>query len=154
MFFLHSRDRWRRLKIWLPAIVWAAIILLFSSEAFSGAQTSGMLEPLLRHLFPLLPTPDIELIHLMIRKLGHFGEYFVLSILVLRALRQETHHRIARRHIALGLALSALYAISDELHQALVPNRSASIIDVLIDVSGGICGTLWFHLRNAGKDSL
>jgi len=90
----------------------------------------------------------------MIRKLGHFGEYFVLSILVLRALRQETHHRIARRHIALGLSLSALYAISDELHQALVPNRSASIIDVLIDVSGGICGTLWFHLRNAGKDSL
>jgi len=73
MFFLHSRDRWRRLKIWLPAIVWAAIILLFSSEAFSGAQTSGMLEPLLRHLFPLLSTPDIELIHLMIRKLGHFG---------------------------------------------------------------------------------
>jgi VanZ family protein len=93
------------------------------------------------------------MIHVLIRKLGHLVEYFVLSILMLRALRQEITNKLAPRHLVLGLALTALYAISDELHQALVPNRNASIIDVLIDVVGGICGTLWFHLRHRGKNS-
>jgi VanZ family protein len=154
MFTLLSPDRWRRLKIWLPPIGWAALIFAFSSEAFSGANTSGILESLLRHLFPALSASDIEMIHVLIRKLGHFGEYFVLSILVMRALRQETHDKFSPRQLALGLALTALYAVSDELHQALVPSRSASIIDVLIDVFGGFCGILWFHLRNLGKNSL
>lgn len=153
MFTLLSPDRWRRLKIWLPPIGWAALIFVFSSEAFSGANTSGILEPLLRHLFPVLSASEIELIHVFIRKLGHFGEYFVLSILVMQALRQETQD-LSPRQLALGLALTALYAVSDELHQALVPSRSASIIDVLIDAFGGTCGTLWFQLRNLGKNSL
>ncbi|MGH7852437.1 MAG: VanZ family protein [Candidatus Binatia bacterium] len=154
MSTLLSPDRWRRLKVWLPPIGWAALIFIFSTEAFAGANTSGILAPLLRHLFPALSAPDIELIHVFIRKLGHFGEYFVLSILVMRAFGQETHNRLSPRQLALGLTLTALYAVSDELHQALVPSRSASIIDVLIDVFGGICGTLWFHLRNPGKNSL
>jgi VanZ family protein len=94
------------------------------------------------------------MIHVLIRKLGHLVEYFVLSILMLRALRQEITNKLAPRHLVLGLSLTALYAISDELHQALVPNRSASSIDVLIDVVGGICGTLWFRLRSLGKNSL
>lgn len=154
MITLPSPDRWRRLKIWLPPIGWAALIFVFSSEAFSGANTSGILEPLLRHLFPALSASDIKLIHVFIRKLGHFGEYFVLSILVMRALRHETYNKLSSRQLALGLALTALYAVSDELHQALVPSRSASIIDVLTDVFGGFCGILWFHLRNLGKNSL
>jgi VanZ family protein len=154
MFSLLSHGRWLRLKIWLPPTVWAALIFLFSSEAFSGANTAGILEPLLHNLFPALSGSDIEMIHVLIRKLGHLVEYFVLSILMLRALRQEITNKLAPRHLVLGLSLTALYAISDELHQALVPNRSASSIDVLIDVVGGICGTLWFRLRNLGKNSL
>ena len=151
---LLSLNRWRRFEIWLPPVGWAALIFLFSSDAFSGANTSGILEPLLRHLFPLLSVSEIELIHVSIRKLGHFGEYFVLAILVMRSLRDETYNTLSSRQLGLGLALTALYAVSDELHQALVPSRSASIIDVFIDVFGGSCGTLWFHLRNLGKNSL
>ncbi len=151
---LLSLNRWRRFRIWLPPVAWAALIFVFSSEAFSGANTAGLPEPLLRYLFPALSASGIELIHILLRKLGHFVEYFVLSILVMRALRQEAHNKLAPRHFALGLALTALYAISDELHQALVPNRSASIIDVLIDAFSGICGTLWFHRRNRGKNSV
>ena len=154
MSILLSPGRWNRLRIWLPPIGWAALIFGFSSDAFSGANTSGILEPLLRYLFPVLSSRQIELIHLFIRKLGHFGEYFVLSMLVARALRQETRSRLSRRQLVLGVTLTTLYAISDELHQALVPSRSARIIDVLIDLFGGVCGTLWFHLRNIGKNSL
>ena len=152
MFSLLSPDRWLRLKIWIPPIGWAALIFVFSSDILSGSNTSGILGPLLHFLG--LSSHDAELIHVFIRKLGHFGEYFVLALLIMRALRQGTREKLSRRQLALGLALTALYAISDELHQALVPSRSASGIDVLIDVFGGSCGTLWFHLRNLGKKSL
>ena len=146
-----SPDQWRRVGIWLPPVAWAALIFAFSSEPFSGDKTAGILQPLLRHVLPVLSGSDIELIHLIIRKLGHFAEYFILAVLLMRALRQETSTKLSPRQRALVLTLTALYAVSDELHQALVPNRSANIIDILIDISGGICGTLWFHLRNSVK---
>ncbi len=50
---------------------------------------------------------------------------------------------------ALGLkilALLALYAISDEFHQTLVPNRYGSSIDVIIDVCGGWFGLLFIKI--------
>ena len=146
-----SRDRWRRFQIWLPPFAWAAVIFVFSTGAFSGTNTSGLLGPLLNHLFPALSGGEIEQIQTLIRKLGHVAEYFILALLVLRALSQEAHGNLSPRQLALGLALTVLYAVSDELHQAFVPDRTASAADVLIDAFGGVCGILWFQLRNRGK---
>ena len=42
----------------------------------------------------------------------------------------------------LVLALVALYAASDEIHQAFVPSRDASVRDVLLDTTGGALGLL------------
>jgi VanZ family protein len=144
----------RRYLRWLPALGWAGMIFVFSTEAFSGGNTKGILEPLLRGLFPALSGTGIELIHLCIRKLGHFVEYFVLAVLVLRAARDKAEEPLPSSRLAVGLALTALYAVSDEWHQAFVPSRSASSADVLLDVFGGFCGMLWFHLRNRGKNPL
>ena len=51
-----------------------------------------------------------------------------------------------------GCALGAvvLYAISDELHQYFVANRTASVRDVGIDTLGGTIGLglLWVIYRN------
>ena len=77
------------------------------------------------------------------RKLGHWTEYFVLAVLILRALRNETGKRWELRHAALTLVFIFVYALSDELHQVFVPSRTASFGDVMIDVLGGICGILW-----------
>ena len=40
------------------------------------------------------------------------------------------------------LILAAMYAATDELHQAFVPNRQSSVVDVLIDTSGAFCGLI------------
>jgi VanZ family protein len=151
MFLLVSPDRWRQVKVWIPPVAWAALIFVFSEQAFSGANTSRILQPLLRYLLPPISASDIEIVHLLLRKVGHFVEYFILAALITRALCQPTPHELSARHLALAVALAALYAISDEWHQALVPNRSASGVDVLIDVFGAICGISWFRLRNPGK---
>jgi VanZ family protein len=136
---------------WLPAVAWAALIYAFSTGAFSGPNTSRFLVPLLNHFFPALSGGDIALIHMLIRKLGHVSEYLILALLVLRALSRETGGKLSPRRLALGLLITALYAVSDELHQAFVPGRTASIADVSIDVLGGVCGALWFQLRKRGK---
>jgi VanZ family protein len=135
--------RSRRIKNWLPAVLWAALIFFFSSDTFAGENTGRLLGPLLRYFLPHLSDGAIEWIHLALRKLGHFSEYFVLAVLLARALREEP----ARKRAAVVPALTALYAVSDELHQMFVPSRTASLGDIAIDIVGGVCGMLWAHLR-------
>jgi len=132
-------------KNWFPVIVWAGIIFVFSTEIFSGSNTGGIIGSLLQKIFPSMSGEDLDLIHSLVRKLGHFGEFFILAVLIMRALRKHSND------VGLAIALITLYAISDELHQSVVPSRTASALDVLIDVFGGVCGTLWFRLRNRGN---
>lgn len=77
-----------------------------------------------------------------IRKLGHLSEYGVLAVLSWWALRGM---RVEKEGWSWGdalwaLIIVALYAASDEIHQALVPNREGTIRDVLIDTVGGLLG--------------
>ena len=146
-----SRNIRLYIKRWLTAFAWAGLIFAFSTEAFSGGNTKAVFETLIRHLFPAWSGDAVELAHLWIRKFGHFGEYFVLAVLVLRALREETEDLLPFWRVALGLAITALYAVSDEWHQALVPGRSASIADVALDIFGGSCGILWLRWRSRYK---
>ena len=55
------------------------------------------------------------------------------------------------RHVAWSVTFVVLYAVSDEFHQAFVPSRTAHINDLLIDVLGGICGTLWAVVYRKGN---
>jgi VanZ family protein len=96
----------RALSLWLPVIVWAAVIFTFSSIPSLGTG---------------LGTWDT-----ILRKGAHMTEYAILGLLLLRALGRELPA------FAIGIA----YAISDELHQHFVRGRHASPIDVLIDTVG------------------
>jgi VanZ family protein len=140
-----------RLKEWLPVVLWATLIFVFSTELFSGAHTGGIINPLLQFFFPNITPKFLNLAHFLIRKLGHFSEYFILTVLLMRALRQENAGRTEPRHLLISFAIATLYAIGDEFHQSFVPSRGASAIDVLIDMCGGIAGILWSHRRNRGK---
>lgn len=139
---------WRALLAnWGPVVLWAAVIFGFSTDSFSSSQTSRIVVPALNWFFPGITAYQLDAIHLAIRKLGHWSEYFVFAVLVLRALRRQSGGRSELHHYAPALAIVFLYAISDELHQAFVPNRTSSFGDVLIDLFGGICAVLWLRLR-------
>ena len=68
---------------------------------------------------------------LVVRKLGHFSEYFIFTVLLVRALRNDNGGEIEPRHLLISIAIASLYAISDEFHQSFVRSRSASAVDVL-----------------------
>jgi hypothetical protein len=66
-----------------------------------------------------------------LRKLAHLAEYAVLGALLARALPEFAAQWA-------GIA----YAASDEFHQAFVPGRFGSLLDVAIDATGVLLGIL------------
>ena len=134
-------------KAWLPVAVWMGVIFSFSTDYFSGRNTYAFLAPLFASLFPSLSAAQIDTIHLGLRKFGHWSEYFILAVLLLRALRVNFPRRSQLNRFGWCVALATLYAAGDEWHQSFVPSRTASICDVMIDAFGAICGTIWLSLR-------
>ena len=129
-----------------------SVIFVLSTDLFSGANTSSLLRPLLSSLVPSLTNEQIDLIHVMVRKLGHWSEYFILARLLVGAVTGQFPLWKPSRHLLWSLLLAILYAAGDEWHQSFVPSRSASIFDVLIDSFGALCGALWFERRKQNPD--
>jgi len=136
---------------WAPVALWAALIFYLSTGSFSASETSQVLEPALSWLFPGISTGQFETAHLIIRKLGHWGEYFIFALLVFRALRRQWREYRDLHHNALTMGIVFLYAGSDELHQLFVPSRTASFGDVLLDTLGGACAVIWMILYHRRK---
>jgi VanZ family protein len=121
---------------WWPAVVWAIVISLFSTSAFTAERTSHFIIPILHWIFPGASADALDLMHHYIRKSAHFCEYFVFSLLVLRAIRGSRH----TTRLTWALATVAIvfgYAALDEFHQSFVPGRTPLFTDVLIDTTGG-----------------
>jgi VanZ family protein len=132
---------------WWPVGAWMSVIFLFSTDLFSGAHTSSLLGPLLSSLFPAITADQIDALHLALRKLGHWSEYFILASLLMRALGKELPRQSRIARWVWCVVIATLYAASDEWHQSFVPSRTASLADVTIDALGAICGALWFNGR-------
>lgn len=71
----------------------------------------------------------------LLRKLAHAIEFGVLALLWARALLGSTTLTL-RQALLLGVAVTLLYAATDELHQTGVSGRHGSPIDWLVDAAG------------------
>ena len=140
------------LQYWLPVIIWMIVIFWMSTGTFSSEQTSRIIVPLLNFLFPRLSPQDVELIHGLIRKSGHVSEYLVLGLLSYRAFRADSSPIWRLRWAGFTLIVVALFAASDELHQSFVVSRTPSLVDVGIDILGGIIsqGLIMLRAKLAG----
>lgn len=113
------------LKFWLPVFIWCGVIFYFSS-------------------IPNLETPW-GIGDFILRKSAHITEYFILTFLLYRAL--GGYFCLSSGNLILwSFMLALLYAVSDEAHQAFVPGRGPTIIDIFIDTTG-VSGFLFFKSR-------
>jgi VanZ family protein len=131
--------RW--LRYWWPAILWAVVISTFSTETFTSENTSRVIIPVLRWFLPHAMPETLSLIHHVIRKSAHFTEYFILSLLLLHALRAGTRD-FGLRWALIVIFIVAGYAALDEFHQSFVPGRGGAVTDVMLDTSGGATAQL------------
>jgi VanZ family protein len=129
-------------RYWLPLLIWLALIFAGSTDLMSAEHTSRIIEPLLRWLRPTISWHTIEQVQFYIRKAAHVTEYTILAALLYRALVNTVLVGRAWISAAVVVALSGVYAISDEFHQSFVPSRTATARDVMIDAVGAVCGVL------------
>jgi VanZ family protein len=116
----------RRLDPWAPPLILMVVIFVLSAQ-------------------PNLHT-DLGIADTVGRKLVHFAEYALLTVLWWRAVRTRMD---AGRAILVAVVLSSLYAATDEFHQTFVEGRSGNPFDWAIDTAGAATAAL--HLRARRK---
>jgi len=136
-----------RLRRYGPLIIWMAIIFFASTGEFSASNTTLVIKPLLRWLFPHITDERIVVFHFLLRKVGHFTEYAVLGLLAAHAFIASSHVSLRRHWLSVALFLVCIYAFSDEYHQSFVPTRTASIYDSLLDMLGGVTALVLVAVR-------
>lgn len=142
--------------LWSIVLGWMWIIFSLSSETVyeSSNRSLKMLE-FMKAQFGL----DFSVFFL--RKAAHFVEYAILTsfsffAFVSTARISEKNPLIEipvkevkssfQTNSMLSIWITVLYAVFDEYHQIFVFGRNADIIDVLIDISGGVVVLLFFRL--------
>jgi VanZ family protein len=110
-------SRW--ILAWAPLVLYAGLIFYLSSRSVP-------------RMLPSFRFSD---------KVLHMIEYGIFGYLAARALRASPGETPSQKiKFVLGLAIVALYGLSDEFHQSFIPMRDASIYDAFADIIGGGLG--------------
>jgi len=122
----------KTLNFWLPPVVWALVIFLFSSK-------------------PVIPSSLFFWKDFIIKKTAHVVEYGILAALLYRALKEYGVQKYNAGLIAILIAL--IYGATDELHQSFTPGREPRVRDVFFDTIGAILSiySIWNLLPKAPK---
>lgn len=127
------------------SIIWMIVIFMFSNQ--NGETSGGLSDKIVSVIikiiygkqfsdFDLSKQNEIqEVISFIIRKGAHFTIFGILATFYYFML---TSFKKNEFNYLISLALTFIYACSDEWHQSFVGGRAPQIRDVLIDTTGGI----------------
>ena len=105
----------------------------------SGAESGFIVDILYR-----LTGADRAILTVIVRKGAHFTEYLILGFLAaldVEHINMEKQAGLSRfKRFIIAWAIATLYAVTDEIHQAFVPERACAFTDVCIDSAGAIIG--------------
>ena len=149
-YYLMSKILTKRVSFIL-LVIWLVVIFVFSNMDgdASYSLSSNILNGITNNSVANVSVYDT--LHLVLRKLAHVLEYFILSALTYNYLRfynlkQNTLYILV---FVFNLICSSL----DELHQLLILDRDGRLVDVLIDSLGAIIFLIIIIIinRNATK---
>ena len=145
----NRKGIFRRLLPWALTLLWMGLIFAFSSQnADQSSHLSGQTAfhtafwfwPGFSELSAEEQAVWVENAQFLVRKTAHFLVYAVLGVLLYWSASIQKQGR--RRKVVCAWAVGTVYAISDEIHQLLVPGRSGQLRDVLLDSAGTAAGIL------------
>lgn len=139
-------------------LVFLMLAFIFANSMMSGTTSSSVSSVFVNFIYRFF----IKFFHfefhmttliLLVRKTAHFLEYAALGFVLYNAIRRSTF--IVNKKIILVLFVYMI-PLTDELIQYFSEGRSCEIRDMLIDMSGMICGTfalivvhkLWRNYKN------
>ncbi len=101
---------------WLLPLGWMALIWTLSAQPELLVLVSSQLRDMLAWV-------------------AHFSEFAALAAFLWLALRKSTGLS-AQTRLAAAFFGAALFAVTDELHQAFVPGRTPDVRDLVVDLAG------------------
>jgi len=127
----------------LPVLACSMVFVIESTSYFGADRTSDPLQRVVEALFGFDACVHWDLIHLFIRKTGHFVGYGIFSLVCFRSFwmrPQSTEFRLLRQMRAHGYAILVTFIVasSDEFHQSFLPNRNGQFSDVMLDCCGAV----------------
>lgn len=140
----HDRD-FALIVWWLTTLGWAGLIFYLSTATFASTFTTWFLHQLLDLLEVNISAEAFATLHFLVRKLAHVTEYAMFSLLLYGGLSGGRQFAWRTRRAWQSVAIAALYSLTDELHQSLVPGREASLTDCGIDAAGAALAMLLLY---------
>lgn len=125
------------------ALSWMGLIFYFShqtgvqSSSMSGKITNTILHWFIPSFDKLSTLEQQEIFNnasFVIRKLGHYFEYAILSLFLYLMIYNFTKKQSILFPLVSGIGI--FYAISDEFHQSFIGGRTPMFRDVIIDSCG------------------
>lgn len=149
----------KKVKIIISAtlvVIWMAVIFAFSAtEADDSDKQSKEIIYIIAEKIEGKTADQIENIdslNHLIRKFAHGSVYFILCILVMNLILQVKDKNYKFIYVVIAIAISFLYACTDEFHQIFVDGRAGQFTDILIDTFGATLGSalyvLIFKIKN------
>lgn len=113
------------LRFWLPVFLWMTVIFLFSTRQ-------------------KIALTDSYVVSFLFFKSLHLIEYAFLYLVTFRAVKNTLS---VRKNLIwlIPFIITAVFAITDEVHQSFVPTREGKPRDAIIDVVGA--GIAWISLK-------
>ncbi len=128
----ENQDKLKKIISIILLIFWCFLIFYFSNQPGSVSNvSSGVIVNFIKKIIP----GNYHTITFIVRKLAHISIYFILYLLTFNCFK-----RFNKRKYAIYFCL--LYAVSDEIHQLFVVNRSCELRDILIDMIGVVLAYL------------
>lgn len=109
-------------------------------SSFNSTESSNQSNFIVNIIANIFNINNISILSLIVRKLAHFTEYFILGLLVYNLIYSN------QKKACFAIIICVLYAISDEIHQLFVPGRSCQVLDVIIDSSGSLLGIILLYI--------
>lgn len=149
---IKNERGWKQ-RLWRygPLIFWLCFIFFASTGEMSASNTSRIIGPLFKWLFPNISEATLDSIHIIVRKCAHFMEYALLGLLTARVFIPSSIKTLRDNWFLFALLLVSINALVDEYHQSFVASRTGSIYDSLIDIAGGFTALVivnfWRNVR-------
>ena len=136
----------------MVVLMWMSVVFYFSNQQGEGSgNTSRTVSKIIVNIIDIQKqytsqqTEElIQIVEPIIRKIAHYTIYAIGGIIIVNCVYQ--FYNKEKRIIEVSAGIGILYAISDEIHQFVIPGRSGNIKDVIIDSLGILTGMAIFLL--------
>jgi len=134
---------------WSSVVIWMAVIFAFSHQSAtqSGQLSLSIADTIVRLIYKQADQTFILWVNQLLRNFAHGFIYFILGLMTSWAFSETGIHDA--RNALFSFVICALYAASDELHQAFVPGRAAQLSDYFIDLTGIVLALILYQIQAA-----